>query len=213
MNLKSVRVWVAMQQSLRAIEAVGRFWAAQLGLEPSDVLLILLLGRTEQTPTTLGQLSGRKRQQVHRSLLRLEEQRLVEVSAFHRRGKVAAWRLSAEGLTHLECLERRMTIWEEHLVARVEVEPLLDALRASLRALVNRSMDGYLAGLYHPDELRRDPNLEFVHEAERLRQAAAAAEVGPSPATLRKELSQRLASDAAKADLAAVEASWRRLFS
>lgn len=213
MNLKSVRVWVAMQQSLRAIEAVGRFWAAQLGLEPSDVLLILLLGRTEQTPTTLGQLSGRKRQQVHRSLLRLEEQRLVEVSAFHRRGKVAAWRLSAEGLTHLECLERRMTIWEEHLVARVEVEPLLDALRASLRALVNRSMDGYLAGLYHPDELRRDPNLEFVQEAERLRQAAAAAEVGPSPATLRKELSQRLASDAAKADLAAVEASWRRLFS
>lgn len=212
MSLKSVRAWVAMQQSLRAIEAVGRFWAGELELEPTDVLLILLMERTEQTPTTLGHLSGRKRQQVHRSLLRLEEQRLVEVASFRRRGKIAAWRLTEAGLLRLECLERRMKVWEEHLVGRVDVDVLLDELRATLRSLVNRSMDGYLAGLHQPEEHRRDPNLEFAREAEQLRLAAAQSAQGPSPAALRKEKSRQLAGEAREADLEILDARWRGLF-
>ncbi|MDP1823179.1 MAG: hypothetical protein Q8L48_08060 [Archangium sp.] len=198
---------------MKAIEAVGRFWARQLALEPTDVLLLLLIARTEQTPTTLGHLTGRKRQQVHRSLVRLEDAGLVEAATYTRRGRVAAWRLNKSGIARLECLERRMHIWEEHLVGRVDVNTLLVELRSTLRALVNRTMEGYLAGLYHPDELRRDPNLEFVREAESLRTSLAHAREQPSPTALRKATARKLAEDAELQDLQAVSASWRARFS
>ena len=213
MSLKSVSVWVALQQSLKAIEAVGRFWATQLALEPTDVLLLLLMARTEQTPTTLGQVMGRRRQQVHRSLVRLEGAGLVEAATLTRRGKVAAWRLSAPGLTRLECLERRMQIWEEHLTGRVDTDTLLLGLRSTLGALVNRTMEGYLAGLYHPDELRRDPNLEFVREAAALRESLAELREQPSPTARRKATARQLAEEASQQDHEAASASWHRLFS
>lgn len=213
MSLKSVSAWVALQQSLKAIEAVGRFWAHQLALEPTDVLLVLLIARTEQTPTTLGHMTGRKRQQVHRSLLRLEADGLVEAATFTRRGRVAAWRLTPSGVARLECLERRMGIWEEHLVGRVDVDALLGELRATLRSLVNRTMEGYFAGLYHPDELRRDPNLEFARESLTLRESIAEAREKASPTELRKATARKLAEDARREDLEALSDSWRGLFS
>lgn len=212
MTLKSVAAWVAMQQSLKAIEAVGRFWATQLGLEQSDVLLMLLLGRRVQTPTTLGHVMGRRRQQVHRSLLRLEAQGLVTASEFTRRGKVAGWKLSSAGLLRLECLERRMGVWEEHLVERVDVEKLLGELRATLRSLVNRTMEGFFAGLYVPEELRRDPNLTFLKEAEALRESMAELRAQPSPTEQRKAAARKIAEDALKEEAEALSRDWTRLF-
>lgn len=207
--LKSVSTWVALQQSLRAIEAVSRSWARELVLEPSDVLLLLLFSRTEQTPTTLAQLCGRSRQQVHRSLLRLESEGVVEVASFTRRGKIAAWRLSATGLTRLECIERRMAIWEQHLVGRVDVDVLLHELRGTLRALVNRMVDAYFSGLYRPEELRRDPNLEFAREAVALQESIVEARAR-RPAETRKELARKIAE---REDYETLEACWRQLAS
>lgn len=212
MGKKCVSMWVALQQSLRAIEAVGRFWATQLGLEPTDVLLILLVGRAARTPTVLGNMTGRTRQQVHRSLLRLEALGLVEADGFSRRGRVAAWRLSPPGLLRLDCLERRMAIWEQHLSPRVEIDALIEDLRVTLRALVNRSMEGYFEGLYVPDELRRDPNLEFMHEAMKLRESDAHADANPSPTTQRKEAARRHAEAAEMEDEEAARAAWQNLW-
>lgn len=212
MNLKSVRAWVALQQSLRAIEAVGRFWARELKLEPTDVLIILLMGRGEETPTTLGHRTGRWRQQVHRSLLRLEEQGLVEPGTLSRRGKVESWRLSESGLLRLECLERRMAVWEEQLSKTVEVDVLISELRGTLRALVNRTVEGYLAGLYRPNEHGRDPNFEFLKEAERLRRDDVEAGSRRASAVARKAKSRRLAQEAAVQDEEELKARWMALF-
>ncbi|MDP1822503.1 MAG: hypothetical protein Q8L48_04655 [Archangium sp.] len=106
-----------------------------------------------------------------------------------------------------------MHIWEEHLVGRVDVNTLLVELRSTLRALVNRTMEGYLAGLYHPDELRRDPNLEFAREAEALRASRSEAKEQPSLTALRKATARKLAEKADLQDLMAVSASWSARFS
>ena len=46
---KMVRAWVSMQKALRAVESVNRFWAQSLGLNPEDVLLLLMLAKEEHT--------------------------------------------------------------------------------------------------------------------------------------------------------------------
>ena len=58
-------------------ECVNRFWAKSLGLNPEDILLLLMLAKEEHTATSLSIATGRLRQQTHCSLLRFESVHLV----------------------------------------------------------------------------------------------------------------------------------------
>lgn len=203
--------WVALQQSMRAVDSVERFWARELRLEPTDVLLFLLISRGEQTPTELGNRTGRSRQQVHRSLVRLEGAGFVTAS-LGRRGLVSGWRLTPAGLLRLECLERRMAIWEKQLSTLVDVDALIEQLRWMLRTLINRSVEGYFEGLFLPYEFRVDPNLEFVAEAAKLRASDAERKSQPSPTEARKEAGRELAAQAEKEDEEASRDAWINLW-
>jgi len=210
MTTKSISTWVALNQSLRAIEAVSHCWAQHLELEPGDILLILILAEGEGTPTTLGHRVGRWRQQVHRALERLEQKGIVEAAHLSRRGKVAAWKLAPKGRLTLTAIQRRMEIWEALLVDRVNTDVLINELRATLRTLVNRTMEGYFAGIYSPDELRRDPKLEFLKE--KLALQAASPEPGELPGTKRRRLAAELAAQAEREDLESTHEAWRSLW-
>ncbi|MBL8911744.1 MAG: winged helix-turn-helix transcriptional regulator [Archangium sp.] len=201
-----------MFQALRAVESVNRFWAKSLGLNPEDILLLLMLAKEEHTATSLSIATGRQRQQTHRSLLRFESVHLIEVAAFAQRGRVSHWRLTTHGRRIVACLERRMEIWEQHLDGRVDVDVLVDQLRAVLRTLVNRRMEGYFAGLYLPREMQNDPNLEFVQEAHVLKEENVRLATLPSPREAREELGRQHAEaverDAAERSLAAYRRLW-----
>lgn len=144
-------------------------------------------------------------------MLRLEALKIVEADRFTRRGKVAAWRLTAIGLASFEALQRRMQLWEQMLTPNVDIEVLLHQLRATLRSLTNRSVEGYFAGLYSPDELQRDPKLEFLKEAIRLDDSRP--QPGEDPGAERRRIAAELAAQAEKEDLddiyAARAALWR----
>ncbi|MFT3712184.1 MAG: MarR family winged helix-turn-helix transcriptional regulator [Archangium sp.] len=209
---KLMRSWVAMQQALRAVDSVNRFWAKSLGLNPEDVLLLMLLAREEHTLTSLGIATGRVRQQVHRSLFRLERRHVVEAASFARRGRVSHWRLTQYGGRMVRCLERRMELWERELEGRVNVETLVHEMRGVLQTLVNRKLDGYFAGLYLPHEVGTDPNLEFLREAMELREEFSVLEERASPVESRKELARQHveATDLAEGNESA--AAWERLW-
>jgi hypothetical protein len=210
MTNKAISTWVALIQALRAIEAVSHSWAQHLELEPGDILLILLLAEGEGTPTTLGHRVGRWRQQVHRSLERLEQKGIVEAAQFSRRGKVLSWKLAPKGCLSLAGIRRRMEIWEGLLVGRVNTDVLTSELHATLRTLVNRTMEGYFAGLYAPDELQRDPKLEFLKEKLALREAAP--EPGELPGTQRRRFAAELAAQAEREDLESLHEAWQSLW-
>lgn len=88
----------------------------------------------------------------------------------------------------------------------------MDELGAVLRTLVNRKLEGYFAGLYVPEAARNDPNLEFLEEAEKLKEKLALLARAPPPEEVRKKLAKEHA-DAIRAEAdEASRAAWERLW-
>jgi len=155
MNSTGVRAWVAMQQGMRAMDAVARLWGRQVSLGPAEVMLVLMLAEGgARSGSELATLSGRTRQQVQRSLETLEKRELVCAATLSPLGKVQGWRLTERGEKKLERLNRRIALWEQLVATRVELSQVIEVHHRLVSALIGRPLDdGARAGPAHP---RRD---------------------------------------------------------
>lgn len=148
--------WIALKQALTAVDVVMRQWARELGLDGAELMVVLLLGeKRARAAADLAYFSGRVRQSVQRTLEGLMRAGLVRPAA-RSHDRVQAWELTEDGLEVLARLRARTEVWRELISSRVVLADLVQSLRWTVEAMVNRpSADGW--GLLVPDVVRKDP--------------------------------------------------------
>lgn len=156
---------MAAKQALTAIDQVTRGWGRELGLDESGVMVLMLMGERGELPEwELAKLCGRKRQQVHRSLKRMERRELLRPAERSRKGRATRWTFTDRGIELWRCLERAVAAWEATLAWRYDVGELRKTLESIAELAVNRpGADGW--GLLVPNELRLDPIRTRAEEA------------------------------------------------
>jgi hypothetical protein len=190
--------WVAVRQAVVVMDAVERAWGRELGLDGSEVMLMLLLARRPGRSTgDIAFISGRQRQHVWRSMRGLAKRGLVH--ATHRSGRgVGGWSLAPDGLVLARLLEKRLAAWEGIIGRSVELPVLITSLERMVEALVNRpSATGWIRGLLRPEESWLDP--EWNLHLERA--------VLPPTSTEDSESSER-----SEADVARIAAAWHAMW-
>ncbi len=150
---------IELKQALSAVDLVMRELARQLELDETGVMVLALLARDGHCGASdLAYLCGRARQQVHRSLLGLEQVGLVEPTHLSPERRVLSWGLTEPGLERWRLLEHGLRAWEPLLSDPLQVPELQFALRKITQIIVNRpSSDGWKQGLLVPTELRKVP--------------------------------------------------------
>ncbi len=120
--------------------------------------MMLLAQRGRDPECNLALRTGRARQQVHRSLRRMQRRELVMPVETSARGRVQGWALTERGWTMWGLLERSILAWEEELNRWLDVPELTRSLQRLVMIVVNRpGGDGWGRGLLIPHELRVDP--------------------------------------------------------
>jgi DNA-binding MarR family transcriptional regulator len=223
MNSTGVQAWVAMQQGMRAMDAVARLWGRQVSLSPVEVMLVLMLAEGGvRSGSELATLSGRTRQQVQRSLEALEKRELVCAATHSPLGKVQGWRLTARGEKKLERLNRRIALWEQLVATRVELGQVIEVNQRLVSALIGRPLDeGLVQGLRIPAEMVDDWNLVFFREALAAMEDAVPVASEPldlepnstqDPKSERQARARERVREAEQADRQSVHDHWRSLW-
>jgi len=223
MNSTGVQAWVAMQQGMRAMDAVARLWGRQVSLSPVEVMLVLMLAEGGvRSGSELATLSGRTRQQVQRSLEALEKRELVCAASHSPLGKVQGWRLTERGQRKLERLRRRIALWEQLVATRVELGQVIEVNQRLVSALIGRPLDeGLVQGLRIPAEMVDDWNLVFFREALAAMEDAVPVASEPldlepnstqDPKSERQARARERVLEAEQADRQSVHDHWRSLW-
>jgi len=223
MNSTGVQAWVAMQQGMRAMDAVARLWGRQVSLSPVEVMLVLMLAEGGvRSGSELATLSGRTRQQVQRSLEALEKRELVCAASHSPLGQVQGWRLTERGQRKLERLRRRIALWEQLVATRVELGQVIEVNQRLVSALIGRPLDeGLVQGLRIPAEMVDDWNLVFFREALAAMEDAVPVASEPldlepnstqDPKSERQARARERVLEAEQADRQSVHDHWRSLW-
>ncbi len=194
---------MAVRQALVMIEAVEHTWSRELGLDRSELMVLLQVARRPGYSTTwIPFLSGIRRQNVWRAMKSLQKRGVVHPTYATGRG-AEAWSLTDEGVVLARRLEARLATWESMLNETVDLVDVASSLRRMVERLVNRPRGGdWRKGLVVPEEARADSDWDLhLHNA-----VLPGIEVPPlGPIAERRHRR----ADKARADL---EAAWSRLW-
>lgn len=159
-----MNTWISVRQALVALDITMRAWGRELGLDGSEVMVLLLIGQLNErrrSASEIAWLSGRSRQNVQRSLARLERRGIILPAAVSGRG-TEAWSLTEVGIQLGARLHCRQVALESILDARFELADIALSLQLIVQTLVNRpTASGWARGLLIPHEARKDPEWDI----------------------------------------------------
>lgn len=151
-----MHLFVAVRQSLTAMDAVIAKIARAMGLRSDELWVVMVMVSTGDAVSGawLATISGRSRQQLHRTLRGLEARGLV--LGVSEGARASRWVLTDAGLERGQRLRPIVSAWEQMMRGRVDLDELSRELERVVASLVNHfSSHGWREGLHVPWEVRR----------------------------------------------------------